>query len=148
MLVDTGGATKIIKHSVPASLNNDDTQVLPDAGFDDVGLIMVTGVGTEDAAETTVYGTLSIGSATTVADQRGIIGHRESSTTYGRSDIGDIIRIRSSSTDEYLGNIDGVNRQPTMTWPITGTFTWDLGILYVETAPVGGAPPREAFMML
>lgn len=141
----TGGSASIKEHFKDDTVLTNDTQSMPDAGFDDVGMMMMLCAATDvvDTAATT-YSNSSVGIAVE-GEQKTMFAHRTSSTVRSRPQDGRLIIGEDDSGNTFEGSIDDVGRIPTITWNDADAIDVRALVLYVEqastTTPITGYNP-------
>lgn len=145
--IRTNGNASIRKHLKASSVTTGQTEVMPAAGFSDVGLIYAMSVFSP---------TLDVPITSTCSVSRGIMTdgaqrtswtHDAGATQRSRTFDGRIIR-GSDNTNDVEGSLDALGPSPTMTWNTASAVDVQLGILYVETLQEPAGDPTEWLPMV
>ena len=134
LMIQTNGDVAVTSHIKADTVTTSDTESLPDAGFDNVGLVMVASCARDHTL--TVEGGLAMHGVGVCTDS-GSTHHYASriGSAYACAvEDGVFTKGADNSSNTYEGTIPGPDRQPTITWVDASAFNLRINLLYVEVA--------------
>jgi hypothetical protein len=146
LAVKTGGSVGLKTFQIPGTAVDTDTVSMPNAGFDDVGLMISwAGTGDFDVNDTT-RASLGIGIASKEAvSQRAYVAFHDSTDGLSEAEDGQFVKSMRADTSrvETRGTIDSVQRTPTLTLDTAPGVDLDVLVLYVQTKGAAVATRRS-----